>query len=120
MTISRQHRTFRERRATLVRKWHREGRTCWLCGGVLNYTTPGLPNSVEADHVLAIAAGGHVLGPLEPACRRCNQSRGAKSPEEYRALLAGEQARRPASTRRTTSWGNNNESLRTIPPMKWS
>ena len=51
-----------------------KGRCHW-CGGTAS----------TADHVIALAAGGgHELGNLVAACRRCNSRRGAAVTNEVR------------------------------------
>jgi hypothetical protein len=43
-------------------------------------TTPNLPNSFHADHVLPVIEGGtDDIGNLIPACAKCNGEKGAKS-----------------------------------------
>jgi len=41
----------------------------------------------EMDHVVPRSRGGAWKGNLTPACRRCNQRKGAYTPEEFRAWL---------------------------------
>lgn len=124
MTIDRQHRKFREYSEREKRKWARDNLPCWLCGRALRYDVAGLEDSCEGDHVTAVAAGGHVFGPLKPACRRCNQARGAMSADAYRAKLKGQQIKQQhqaSPIRRTTYWGDMKppSEFNNIPPMKW-
>jgi 5-methylcytosine-specific restriction endonuclease McrA len=47
-----------------------------VCGVELDYQTPLLPNSVEADHVVPHSAGGSDdLANLRVICRNCNTKR---------------------------------------------
>lgn len=86
--ITRHHRVVKERIASLKRKWAREGARCHLCQLPIDYTLPqGHQGSVEADHIIAIAAGGHPLGELAPSHRDCNVRRGKKSVEDFQASL---------------------------------
>lgn len=70
----------RRYRAEAIAKWNKNGGTCWLCGGPidLNRKFPD-PLSLEADHVIPVSVGGHVLGRVEPAHRICNIRRGNKT-----------------------------------------
>lgn len=87
--MARNHRVVRERIVSLKRKWAREGANCHLCGLPISYDLPqGHPGSVEADHVIPIAEGGHPLGELAASHRRCNQSRGKKDLDEFRTTYA--------------------------------
>jgi HNH endonuclease len=57
---------------------------CDYCGNELtrNY---GKPNSYEADHRQPYSRGGPTTEEnLAPACRTCNRSKGAKTPEEFK------------------------------------
>lgn len=48
---------------------------------------------VEKDHVVPRARGGsNDLSNLVLACNKCNQRKGARSAEVFRAILAGEKA----------------------------
>ncbi len=50
---------------------------CHLCGREIDTSLPTLhPMAWTADHLIPIAAGGHVLGPLAPAHRSCNSRKG--------------------------------------------
>jgi 5-methylcytosine-specific restriction endonuclease McrA len=49
---------------------------CFYCGS---------KNEIQTDHVIPIAKGGRTsIGNLVPACRRCNQSKGAKLLVEWK------------------------------------
>lgn len=62
------------RRAVLTR----DGLRCQLCG-IITTLTPGKPNSAEADHVVAVANGGHSgVTNGRAVCRTCNRKRGAR------------------------------------------
>lgn len=53
--------------------------TAYPCGVVLDYDTPGLPTSAEADHIVQPRHTGGVpddsVGNLRVLCRRCNHAR---------------------------------------------
>ncbi|MFI1240488.1 HNH endonuclease [Nocardia salmonicida] len=52
---------------------------CWLCGLGIDLELPYThPMSFTADHVIPRSKGGHLLGALRSAHRRCNSSRGNK------------------------------------------
>lgn len=63
-------------RAKLLRKWQRQGRTCWSCGS----------SDIKApDHIVPLSRGGtNYEGNLAPVCWRCNSSRGARLVAEWR------------------------------------
>ena len=47
--------------------------------------TPGRSDSYEADHKQPFSRGGPTTDEnLAPACRTCNRSKGAKTPEEFK------------------------------------
>lgn len=51
------------------------------CGVPLDYTTPLLPNSAEADHILEHKHGGtDDVDNLRVICRACNLKRNAPTP----------------------------------------
>lgn len=54
--------------------------TCWICGQPIDPTLKfPHPMSFTADHITPIALGGDNLGPLAPAHKHCNESRGTKT-----------------------------------------
>lgn len=68
-------------RAT-VRSW---GRPCAICGQPIDYSLPpGHPDSFEVDEIVPVSKGGSPfdVGNCQPAHRRCNQWRGARSMRE--------------------------------------
>ena len=75
------NRDYRARRAKLLAT----ADTCWLCG---QWIDPALtypdPMSGSADHVTAVADGGHNLGLLMPAHVVCNKARGNKPADAVR------------------------------------
>lgn len=75
-----------QRIRALKRQWAAKGEPCHLCGLPISYDLPQRhPGAVEADHFLPIAKGGHPLGPMFAAHRQCNQSRGKRDIDEFRA-----------------------------------
>lgn len=60
-----------------VAKLKREERVCHICGLPID---PDLksphPMSFSADHLVPLAMGGHLLGPMRAAHRLCNMKRG--------------------------------------------
>lgn len=121
MNVTRQHRSYRDRRAALMRKWAAEGRRCHIDGCVIDYRAPAnAPNAPELDHIIPISQGGSVLDPnnAAPAASRCNRSRGAKdlATHQQQAETTGR-----APTRRTTYWGTMQppSTITKVPPMKW-
>lgn len=91
MASRRDHRAYREKRDRLKRMSRAKNADCHLCEGVkgpIRYDAgPSDPLSFEADHISAVAAGGHMLGPLAPAHKTCNGSRGKRTVEEFREAL---------------------------------
>lgn len=83
----RHHRRYREHAQRLKRQWAAKRLPCHWCGKTLRFDVGGLPDSVEADHLNPISAGGHWAGEMVPSCRRCNQSRGNKPADVYRATM---------------------------------
>ena len=60
-------------------KLRRNSTTCWICGDAIDITLDHKdPMSWTADHLDPLANGGHALGEIKPAHRRCNSSRGAR------------------------------------------
>ena len=52
------------------------------CGCWLDFDTPGLPNSAEADHVIDYQFGGSdEIENLRVLCRRCNLARNRSQPK---------------------------------------
>jgi 5-methylcytosine-specific restriction enzyme A len=51
----------------------------YVCPGWQRPAHPADPerNPLTADHVVAVAAGGHPLGPYNVLCRSCNSAKGA-------------------------------------------
>lgn len=63
------------RKAARVR---RSSTICSLCGKQIDHTLPATdPMSATADHLHPLAAGGHILGDMYVAHRRCNSEKGA-------------------------------------------
>jgi hypothetical protein len=63
------------------------GQNCTYCG---RETTeePGHPNSRQTDHIYPKSRGGNTdPSNRAPACAECNQSKGARTPSEWRASL---------------------------------
>ncbi|WP_431941667.1 HNH endonuclease signature motif containing protein [Nocardia grenadensis] len=51
--------------------------TCWICGKPIDVSLPWTdPLSWTADHIVPRSKGGHLLGEMRAAHRRCNSSRG--------------------------------------------
>jgi hypothetical protein len=103
--MSRNDHSYVKRRTALAKRWKAMAAQCHLCKGergpILYDEDYRHPLSLTADHVEAVAAGGRMLGQLEPAHRSCNSKRQDKPLEEF---LAVREAVRPAPVRRTTSW----------------
>jgi hypothetical protein len=60
-----------------------EGTPCTYCRQPTT-NEPGRPNSVESDHKIAKSQGGNAEETNRvPACRTCNRSKGARTPEEW-------------------------------------
>jgi 5-methylcytosine-specific restriction endonuclease McrA len=69
----------------------RDNWRCYLCGietpQELRGTTE--PNAPEIDHVIPISRGGeHSEGNARCSCRKCNNQKKSKTPQEYREWLA--------------------------------
>lgn len=58
---------------------------CALCGEQIDKSlkTPH-PRSAVADHIDPVGRGGHNLGPLQPAHKGCNESKGPRTEGERR------------------------------------
>jgi len=55
-------------------------RDCYEC------TYCGAGRSLQGDHIIPLTRGGsNILNNVTTACKRCNQSKGSKTPEEWRA-----------------------------------
>jgi 5-methylcytosine-specific restriction endonuclease McrA len=53
------------------------------CGVELDWETPGLPHSGEADHIVPVSLGGSLAtGNLQGLCKACNRQKGARHPDE--------------------------------------
>ncbi|WP_431603527.1 HNH endonuclease [Bowdeniella massiliensis] len=60
---------------------------CPICGVELNWSQSRTPSSPEADHLVPYALGGSdTLDNLQVICRRCNQSKGARSAPKPRVV----------------------------------
>ena len=65
-----------KRTQALRRAVEAHGLHCHLCDRPIDLTLPSThPLSFTADHLDAIANGGHLYGQLAPAHRRCNSRR---------------------------------------------
>ena len=66
-----------KRREALRRKAKKHNLPCWLCHEPIDFNAEWKhPLSFTADHVQAVANGGHMLGELKPAHRSCNSKKG--------------------------------------------
>ena len=75
----RDDRAYRARSAALKAETKRRDIPCHICGRPIDTELDWRePMSFTADHVKAIANGGHVMGPLLPAHRSCNARRGTR------------------------------------------
>lgn len=72
------HRAYRRQQAALKRRTARLGLVCWLCGSKIDTSLPPTDGqSFTADHIMALANGGHLVkNELRPAHRGCNSRRG--------------------------------------------
>lgn len=69
---------YRRARRALMDRTTRLGLPCVLCGEAIDTALkPPHPRSFSADHVTELAAGGDLLGELQPTHLGCNSSRGA-------------------------------------------
>ena len=94
------HRAYRRHRDECLAPDHL---VCHLCQRPIDKTlTWPHPLCATADHLEPVGAGGDNLGPLAPAHKRCNESRGMLTPEQYRAQRAA--AKQPASPARRWRW----------------
>lgn len=70
---------WKKTRARELRRAQRAGVTkCRYCGCIMDYFRSLQPNSAEVDHINGHANVGDD-GMYQVICRRCNQSKGAKS-----------------------------------------
>ena len=66
-------RAYQRQRATLMRRCQAEGRGCANCGQPFDWDNPNSARGFTADHPIALANGGRLLGQqLVPLCRSCN------------------------------------------------
>lgn len=73
----RELRAYRSAATALKRKAKKQGLVCWICREPFDWSLPYHDaRAFTADHVVPIATGGSILGPLRPAHRSCNSSRG--------------------------------------------
>ena len=76
-TASAAHIRWRDR--VLARAQQAGQTTCPLCGVELAWGEYGLPNSVEADHIIPVRWGGrNELSNGQAVCRTCNRSKGGR------------------------------------------
>lgn len=69
---------YKRKRAQLMRRTRTESLPCHICGGQIDLTLdPKHSMSFTADHMIPLAAGGHLVrNELRPAHRACNARRG--------------------------------------------
>ena len=98
MATRRNDHEYTKRRDALKRRATRNNEACALCGQPIDYTlhyTHAM--AFTADHITPVAAGGKMIGPLQPAHRGCNARKGD-----------GTRAPKPKPTvtpvRATTTW----------------
>lgn len=78
MANKRNDHSYTKKRDALKRQCKANNKPCALCGKPIDYTLPYThAMSFTADHIEAIANGGKMLGPLQPAHRSCNSRKGA-------------------------------------------
>lgn len=76
--------TYVKHRDALRRIAQRKNLPCHLCGQPIDWDAHWASGKAfTADHIDAVATGGHMHGKLKPAHRSCNSQRGAKSLTEY-------------------------------------
>jgi 5-methylcytosine-specific restriction endonuclease McrA len=69
----------------LVRK---KKANCHYCGVRLALTTAKTERAATWDHVIPLSKGGYdKMNNLVPCCRKCNQRKGSKMPDELLAAL---------------------------------
>ena len=72
---------------------------CPRCRTPLDYKTPGLPNSVEVDHIVPHAAGGRdSKDNTRVLCQTCNRQLGAYLSHAKRGLKPRTPAKVPRAT----------------------
>ena len=108
MATRRNDHSYVKRRDALKARSRKNNAPCHLCKGkkgpILYDADYKHPLSFTADHVDAIAAGGRMLGPLMPAHRSCNSSKGKKSLEEYLEYLGERESKVPPKPKTTRKW----------------
>lgn len=84
MPTMRNDHEYTKRRDALKRIAKKKNLPCHLCGQPINYQAHYTDRlAFTADHQTAVAAGGHMTGPLLPAHRACNSRRGATPLEDF-------------------------------------
>lgn len=84
MASKRNDASYIRKRDALKRHARANDAPCHLCSRPIDYEAKyPAPLSFTADHVEAVAAGGHMLGELRPAHARCNSRRGKKDLATY-------------------------------------
>lgn len=87
-------RTYRALRAKFLGRMRAINAPCWLCGEPIDWDRKGRgTRAPELDHAYPASTHPHLV--YEPsnfriAHARCNQRRGARTPEAYRARLQAE------------------------------
>lgn len=67
------HRAYRRARAALEARFKRSGMPCPECGRPFDWARPQSARGFTADHPVALANGGKLVGQaLAPMCRGCN------------------------------------------------
>lgn len=72
-------------KALLAAIRQRDGDSCRYCGQDVNWKDRRGPRGATYDHV--IPRGGNTFENVVVACRRCNSSKGARTPEQAGVLL---------------------------------
>ena len=66
--------------------WQKTGGLCFYCDEKLNPFDRKHPSGFQIDHVIPRNQGGSDdISNLVPSCRRCNNSKLARTPEQWRA-----------------------------------
>ncbi|MFE2997989.1 HNH endonuclease [Nocardia sp. NPDC059246] len=77
------HRAYRKARDRL----RRQSQVCHLCGTGIDVSLPPTDAmSWTADHIVPRSKGGHLLGEMKAAHRRCNSKRGNKTGAQVHQL----------------------------------